>query len=62
MVIGTPPDEKINFEIFLKNQGNFMSQYLMFSYCMAPILWELIERTCFEIFVSLVDGSKHGIP
>ena len=27
-VCGTPPEEKINFELFLKNQGNFMSVYI----------------------------------
>ena len=62
MVWGTPPEEKINFELFLKNQVNFMILYLMFSYCTGPILWELIERTCFEILVSFVERPKHGVP
>ena len=34
----------------------------MFSYSSGSIVWENIDRTGFEVFVSMVEGPKHGVP
>ena len=59
---GPSPTKKSNLNYFNKSGKFSQGAFLVFSYCTGPILLEIIESPGFEVLVSMVDGSKHGVP
>lgn len=61
--MGHHDPRKNQFGTIFNKSGKFLQDaFLMFSNWTCPILWESIQRSCFHLWVPLLEGPKYGVP